>query len=238
MKSLRLLIAILGWLFVGAVASAPAAEASVRLAVIGDSTVCDYPAEKPERGWGQYLQGYFDASVKVTNLAKSGRSTKTFIKEGLWQKTLDGKPTHVLIQFGHNDSHAPERPESTNAATDYQDFLRRYVEEARAIGAKPILVTPMVRRLFGNDGKLRNELQPYADAMKQVARERHVPLIDLHAASKALVEPLGVAGSAYMANKPGDHTHFGERGAQAMAQLVMRALPEAAPELKARLKQP
>ena len=73
------------------------------MAIIGDSTVCDYPLDTPSRGWGMFIAGYFDDSVKVVNLAASGRSTKTFIKEGLWQKTLDGKPTHVLIQFGHND---------------------------------------------------------------------------------------------------------------------------------------
>jgi len=217
-------------------AQAADGAAPLKIVLVGDSTVCDYPADKPERGWGQFIQGYFDDSVKVVNLAKSGRSTKTFIKEGLWKKAKDEKPNYVLIQMGHNDSHAPERPEATNAATDYKENLRIYIDESRAIGAKPILVTPMVRRVFRADGKLANELQPYADAMKQVATEKQVPLIDLHESSKALVEPLGAAGSADMANKAGDNTHFGEKGAATMAKLVMKELPAAAPELKERLK--
>jgi lysophospholipase L1-like esterase len=238
MKPHLTLVAFISCLFISAITRAKAADADapVRIVLVGDSTVCNYPDDKPERGWGQYIQGYFDESVKVINLAKSGRSTKTFMKEGLWKKALDEKPQFVLVQLGHNDSHAPEKPEATNAATDYKENLRIYIDESRAIGAKPILVTPMVRRVFREDGKLANELQPYVDAMKQVAAEKQVPLIDLHASSMALVEPLGAAGSADMANKPGDNTHFGAKGAQTMAKLVMNELPSAAPELKSHLK--
>ena len=107
----------------------------LRVVIVGDSTVCNYPENRPERGWGQFIQERFnDGAVIVTNLAASGRSTKTFIKEGRWQKALEQKPDYVLIQFGHNDSHAPERPESTDAATDYKDYLRRYVDESRGRG--------------------------------------------------------------------------------------------------------
>jgi lysophospholipase L1-like esterase len=235
---IRNLIQIVSILFVCAITSSQAADANTpaRVVLIGDSTVCDYPVQNPERGWGQYLKGYFDDGVVVINLAKSGRSTKTFIKEGLWKMALEKKPDFVLIQFGHNDSHPPAKPEATNAATDYKENLRRYIDEARAIGARPVLITPMVRRIFKPDGTLANELQPYADAMKQVGEEKKVPVIDLHASSKALVEPLGAAGSADMANKPGDNTHFGEKGAKTMAELVMKELPSAAPELKSHLK--
>src|SRR6185436_12431860 len=114
------------------------------------------------------------------------------------------------IQFGHNDSHGPGHPESTDAATDYQDYLRRYIDEARAMGAAPILVTPMVRRTFDARGKLQDSLQPYADAMKAVGLEKKVPVIDLHASSKHLVEQLGPVAAADMANKKGDATHFNE----------------------------
>ncbi|MFA6544360.1 MAG: GDSL-type esterase/lipase family protein [Limisphaerales bacterium] len=101
------------------------APREVRVAVIGDSTVCEYPAASNIRGWGHFLAPAFQPHVRVINLAQSGRSTKTFIKEGLWVKTLAEKPDFVLIQFGHNDSHAKDRPESTDAATDYREFLRR-----------------------------------------------------------------------------------------------------------------
>jgi lysophospholipase L1-like esterase len=174
----------------------------------------------------------------VINLAAAGRSTKTFIQEGRWKKALDAKPDYILIQFGHNDSHAPDQPESTDAATTYKDYLRRYIDESRAIGAMPILVTPMVRRTFDSSGKLIDGLSPYADAMKDVAHEKNASVIDLHASSKALVEKLGPDASAAMANKKGDATHFNEKGARAMADLVLADLPTAEPKLKEYLAQP
>jgi lysophospholipase L1-like esterase len=204
---------------------------------VGDSTVCNYPETQPERGWGMFIQPHFKKdAVKVINLAASGRSTKTFIREHLWDKALSEKPDYVLIQFGHNDSHAPEKPEATDSATDYKEYLRRYAEDSRAIGAIPILVTPMVRRTFDAEGKLEDALQKYADAMKEVAAEKMVPVVDLHASSKALVEQLGPQAAAELANKEGDRTHFNEKGAQTMASLVMKELSTAAPKLKEYLK--
>jgi lysophospholipase L1-like esterase len=96
----------------------------------------------------------------------------------------------------------------------------------------------MVRRTFDSAGKLTDGLAPYAEAMKQVASEKNAALIDLHASSQALVEKLGPEASAELANKKGDSTHFNEKGARAMADLVMKDLPTAAPALKEYLKQP
>jgi len=223
-------------------ATAPAAvvaQAAIPVVIIGDSTVCEYAESRPDRGWGHFIAEHFrTGTITVTNLAKAGRSTKTFIKEGLWEKALATKPAYVLIQFGHNDSHAPDKPESTDAATTYRDFLRRYIDESRAISATPILVTPVARRTFSADGTLEDTLQPYADAMKEVAKEKSVPVIDLHASSKQLVAQLGPEKSAAMANKEGDKTHFNEQGARAMADLVMKELPTAAPSLKELLVTP
>jgi lysophospholipase L1-like esterase len=214
-----------------------AAHRPLRLVIIGDSTVCEYPPSRPDRGWGHFIQERFE-NVTVINLAAGGRSTKTFIEEGRWKKALDEKPDYVLIQFGHNDSHPPTRPEATNAATDYKDYLRRYIDDSRAIGATPILITPMVRRTFDSAGKLTDALAPYADAMKDVAHEKKAALIDLHASSKALVEKLGPDASAEMANKKGDATHFNEKGARAMADLILKDLPAAEPRLAEYLKRP
>ena len=212
------------------------ASCEVRIAVIGDSTVCEYPATSNIRGWGHFLAPSFQAHVRVINLAKSGRSTKTFIKEGLWTKTLTEKPDFVLIQFGHNDSHARERPESTDAATDYRDFLRRYVDEARTAGATPVLVTPMHRRSFDKEGKVTQELLPYADAMKAEAKEKQVALVSLHAASGELFQKIGDAGSADLSCSATDRTHFSEKGAKAMAELVLKGLANVEPRLAALLK--
>lgn len=226
------------FLLLGFAEFSPGADAprEVRLAVIGDSTVCEYPAASNIRGWGQFLAPAFQSHVRVINLAKSGRSTKTFIKEGLWAKTLAEKPDFVLIQFGHNDSHARDRPESTDATGEYRDLLRRYVDDARAGGATPVLVTPMHRRRFDPDGKATQELLPYADAMKAVAKEKQVALVDLHAASGALFEQLGDAGSADLSCSATDRTHFSAKGAKAMAELVLKSLATAEPRLAARLK--
>jgi lysophospholipase L1-like esterase len=224
-----------GWLLTFA-GVANAAE-PLRVAILGDSTVCNYPAKKQERGWGMFIEGYFQpGTVKGFNLAKSGRSSKSFITEGLWDKARATKPDFVLIQFGHNDSHAKTEPKATDANGDFKDYLRRYIDESREIHAIPILVTPMHRRTFGADGKLADSLQPYANAMKEVAAEKKVALIDLHTSSGKLFAKLGVKGSEDFQNKPGDHTHFNEQGAKAMAELVMKEIANAEPRLKAKLK--
>ena len=229
----RLLSALplLGLIVTGTFAAEP-----VKIALVGDSTVCEYAAERPERGWGHYLGEFFNDSVKIVNLAAGGRSTKTFLSEGRWAKTLAEKPQYVLIQFGHNDSHAKDHPEATDAATDYRENLRRYVNEARGIGAVPVFVTPMQRRNFKPDGQLDDNLAPYAEAMKAVATELHVPVIDLHEMSGALYMKIGPAACLGLANKPGDATHFNEKGARTMAELVMSRLPDAVPELRPLLK--
>ncbi|MHC4629544.1 MAG: rhamnogalacturonan acetylesterase, partial [Planctomycetota bacterium] len=203
-----------------------AAETTLRLAIIGDSTVCEYPPEHACRGWGQYIQDYFDDTVQVINLARSGRSTKTFINEGLWARTLRTKPHIVLIQFGHNDSHASDRPESTDAATDFKGYLRQYVDQARAAGATPILVTPVQRRTYSSNGKLNNSLLPYADAMKAIAAEKKVDVVDLNASSGKFYEQLGASANDVVSNAPKDRTHFNEQGARMIAHLVMQELTQ------------
>jgi lysophospholipase L1-like esterase len=204
----------------------------LKIALIGDSTVCNYKESELRRGWGQMLSDYLADGVEVLNVARGGASTKTF-PEDRWQQVLQAMPDMVLIQFGHNDSHKPSKPEATDAATDYRENLRRYIREAREVGIKPILVTPVRRRVFDKNGALTAELTPYAEAMKVVAAEMDVSLIDLHAASGALLSRLGERGSdAFTINKldtddrpgKGDRTHFTETGAKAMAQLVAKEL--------------
>ena len=202
-----------------------------RLTIIGDSTVCEYPPEHACRGWGQYIQDYFKDTLRVINLAKSGRSTKTFINEGLWSKALKTRPDILLIQFGHNDSHAPDRPESTDAATDFQDYLRRYIDESRAINATPILVTPVQRRTYRPSGTLNNSLIVYANAMKKIAARKKVSVVDLNASSGQLYEQLGVVANDIVANAPEDRTHFNEEGARMIAHLVMQELTQLEPRL-------
>ena len=197
-------------------------ESKVRVAIIGDSTVASYPhppADRPDlTGWGQVVGEFFDDQIVVLNHAKSGRSSKSFLREGLWDKTLAEHPDYVLIQFGHNDCPGKGDRE-TNPATDFRDNLRRYITDARKIGATPILVTPMTRRQFLG-GQIHTILRPYAEAMLVVGDEEHVAVIDLHKASVDLFNRLGDEGSAYFSPHPSDRTHFSRKGALELAQIV------------------
>jgi lysophospholipase L1-like esterase len=218
------------WLMV-VLASAPAAlaedfEVPLRLVLVGDSTVCAYPTKSPTHGWGEFIQGRMRRRVEIVNLARGGASTRSYWKEGWWDAALREKPAMVLIQFGHNDQSMKIDP------TEYQLNLLRLIESARAAGATPILVTPMQIRVFDHRGRFVPSLTPYAAAMKQVAAEKGVPLIDLHNLSSQLYARLGPAGSAQLANLPGDTVHFNKLGAQAMAELVLRELPAADPRLR------
>lgn len=210
----------------------PAAEPVLALA--GDSTVCDYPAGHAMTGWGQALRAYVRPGVTVANEAKGGRSTKTFRSEGRWDALLAKTPAVVLIQFGHNDSHAPEKPESVDVATAYPANLRQMVAEVRAAGALPVLVTPPPRRDFRR-AVAEQDLVRYVKAMRAVAAELEVPCIDLFAAASTRLQALGDDGARPLYCADSDRTHFSARGADAWARVVAEGLagiPAAAGLLK------
>ena len=239
------LISALAVLLSAAVASACLAaddaqrEKPIRIVLVGDSTVASYPNPPQDRpdltGWGQVFGECFNERVIVLNHAQSGRSTKSFIAEGLWQKALDARGDYVFIQFGHNDSHTKDGKPVVDPDTAFPDYLRQYIKQSRAAGAKPVLVTPVARRTFVG-GKIHTGLQPYADAMLKVGKEKDVPVIDLHAASMTLFDRLGDERSADLTASVSDRTHFSRKGARAVARLVADALPKAVPELQPWLK--
>lgn len=162
--------------------------AKIRIVLAGDSTTA------VGSGWGPGFMKCLADNVECVNLARGGRSSKSFIAEGLWQKSLDLKPDFILIQFGHNDQPGHGADRETDPQTTYRQFMTRYVDEARAAGIKPVLITPMSRRQWGADGKIHSTLTPNAEVVKEVAAEKHVPLLDLHARSIDLYEKLGRAG--------------------------------------------
>src|SRR5688572_15203963 len=139
----------------GAYAADPAPK--LRIVLAGDSTVTD------GAGWGLGFRDTLSDSAEVVNLARGGRSSKSFIAEGSWKKALDLKPQYLLIQFGHNDEpgHGPDR--ETDPTTTYRQYITRYLDDAIAAGIKPVLVTPLSRRQWGADGKIYSTLQPYAE---------------------------------------------------------------------------
>lgn len=211
---------------------------TIRIALIGDSTVASYdkpPADRPDlTGWGQVFGESFNDRVEVRNFALSGRSSRSFLREGHWQKVLDFKPDYLFIQFGHNDQPG-KGDRTTDPAGDFQENLRKYIDDARAARCVPILVTPVARRTF-QEGKPTTSLTPYADAMQQVGRKQNVAVIDLHAASLDLFGRLGDEGSADLSAAPSDRTHFSRKGGRAIAGLVVAALAKDVPALAAHLK--
>lgn len=203
------------------------------LVLVGDSTVQIYRPDEDRRGWGQPLERLLAPGVQLVNRAVGGRSTKTFRAEGRWDPIVAARPVAVLIQFGHNDSHAKDRPESTDAATDYRSNLAAYVADAKAAGIRVVLVTPPPRRFIKPGGVVSPELAPYAAAMRAVAAECGVPCVDLYAGGCALLARLGDEGSAALYCNPGDRSHFSPAGAEAMARIVAEGLLALDPQLRA-----
>ena len=187
------------------------------VAIIGDSTVCDSPLESEGRAWGQLIGNYFD-NIESMNFAKGGESSKSFIMRGRWDQALKSDADYFLIQFGHND--CPGKGErTTDPQTTYKFYLQKYIDDIKALGATPILVTPMERRHFRSDGSLKLTLDKYAAAMKELAKENDVVLIDLHSESIRIYEELGKQKSDALGPK-GDRTHFNHTGAKMLADYI------------------
>jgi pectin methylesterase-like acyl-CoA thioesterase/lysophospholipase L1-like esterase len=216
---------------------APIYAASIFM--IGDSTMADKPlADNPERGWGQLLPTFFGAQIAIKNHAMNGRSTKSFIDEGRWDPVLQQlrQGDWVFIQFGHNDEKKEDPKRYAAPNTDYKTNLTRFVNEARSKGVTPILLTPVMRRRFDANGKFFDTHGEYPDAVRALAKELNVTLIDMHQSSQHVIEQHGVEGSKklFLHIAPGtykslpkgkqDDTHFSEYGATQMAGLVVAEL--------------
>jgi pectinesterase len=209
---------------------AVAAEKDMLVVVlVGDSTVTD------KAGWGGAIGSHFSDDVKIVNMARGGRSSKSYINEGHLKRALAKKPDYVFIQFGHNDCPGKGPKRETDPSTTYVKYMKIYVTKARSIGAKPILVTSVTRRRLGKDGKIHSSLTPYAASVRRIGEEMRVPVIDLHKSSIGLFESLGNAGCDRLQPK-GDHTHFNAEGAKAIAKLVAEEIPQAVPELAKHMK--
>ncbi len=200
-----------------------------RLALAGDSTVTR------RQGWGSGFAALARPGVAVANHAKGGRSTRSFLEEGLWDATLAGKPDVVLIQFGHNDAPGKGPERETDSFTTYRENLARMVGEARAAGARPVLLTPLTRRYVDEAGCVRSDLALYADGARAVAFERRVPLLDLHRLSIEAVDGMTPAEVAAlgMTKEDGtlDRTHLSPAGSALFGALVARELARLLPDL-------
>jgi lysophospholipase L1-like esterase len=172
-----------------AVARAEARPAGVRIVLVGDSTTA------PETGWGDAFCA-LAAKVTCLNMAKGGRSSKSYRAEGAWAKVQavlaqkgPWRRTYVFIQFGHNDQ--PGKAErSSDLATEFIPNLNAYVADVRAAGATPVLISPLSRRQF-KGGLLQDDLSPWAGAARRAARETHSTLLDLAGDSAFAMQTLG-----------------------------------------------
>ena len=234
------------------------AKKPINIYLIGDSTVADYSLESdyqekrfPLNGWGQVFQHFFKKdsiklvqhlvktdSVIIVDKAKGGRSTRTFFEEGRWAEIYKvlKKNDLVMIQFGHNDA-AVEKTERYVNLMGYKEFLRLYVNQTREKGAIPVLITPVNRNYPWKEGKLGNVHGEYPNAVKEVAKELNVKLIDL---TQLSIDNFTAKGQDYVTKNyfmnfdkgiykaypdgQKDNTHFQKEGAIAVAQLVFNAM--------------
>lgn len=201
----------------------------VRIALAGDSTVTE------RQGWGTGFAALVRPGAAVANHAKGGRSTKSFLEEGLWDETLAGRPDVVLIQFGHNDAPGKGPEREADAFTAYRENLARMVDGARAAGARPVLLTSLTRRNVDEEGCVRSDLGFWADAARAVAFERRVPLLDLHRLSIEAVDRMSPSEVAALGvpKEDGtlDRTHLSPAGSALFGAIVARELGRVVPDL-------
>lgn len=205
----------------------------------GDSTVAfNGIGSYPQTGIGQAYELFVKEGVQICNYAKNGRSTKSFIEEGLLQRIEEniGEEDFLYIQFGHNDE-KPDLERATDPFTTYQENLMKMIRAAQRAKAHPLLITPLYRRKFDEQGRVTpgNHLD-YPDAMLALAGRTGVPVVDLCEISRRLLERTGDEASkrwfmwlpqGVYENYPDglkDDTHLCQEGAVKMAGLVADAV--------------
>lgn len=210
----------------------------IKIFLAGDSTIAIKETKAfPETGWGMPFVQFWDSTVTVVNKAKNGRSSKTFLSEGLWKSIMDDakEGDYVIIQFGHNDE-SIEKKERYATPDTFKMNLNRFIKETKERKATPILLTPVSRRKFDKDGKAVATHEQYAALVREVAKETGVLFIDLDEKSKTLYQQFGPEYSKllFLQLQPGEHpnypegrndnTHFNELGARLIAQIVLKEL--------------
>lgn len=215
-------------------------EPKIRIFIAGDSTAQSYNEEKDGliKGWGQMLEKYFTDDIQVINHAIGGRSTKTFINEGRWDRLLSEVKAgdYVFIQFGHND--ASTRPERHASYEDYENNLSKFIHDVRSKDAYPVLLTSVVMRTFKDGNLVDDRLKGYPVITRKVAKEQAVPLIDINLKTRDFITMLGDSASIpyYRWVEAGidhakpdglkDDTHMMDKGATQVASFVTESVRE------------
>lgn len=202
-----------------------------RIALAGDSTVTE------RQGWGTGFAVRLGPGTTLSNHARGGRSTRSFVDEGHWAEVLDGHPDVVLIQFGHNDAPGKGPERENDAFSTYRENLARMIDEARDAGARPVLLTPLTRRYVDEAGCVRSDLGFYADSARTVAVERRVPLLDLHRLSVEAIDAMSPSEVAALGvpKEDGtlDRTHLSPAGSALFGGLLAEELGRVVPDLAA-----
>lgn len=218
----------------------------------GDSTMAIKPEMSfPENGWGMPFARFFDESITVENRAMNGRSTRTFIEEGRWdsiEKALQ-PGDFVIIQFGHNDASESKKDRYT-PPDQYKANLSRFIRETRARGAHPLLMSPITRRYFNEDGTIKHTHARYAPLSREVAKAEKVDFIDMEVVTREHFQQQGDENSAlrFLHIKPDTHpnypngvrddTHLNQLGAREVAQLALREMKKMGHPLSEKLRTP
>lgn len=222
------------------------------LYLIGDSTMSDKkdPEINPEHGWGQMLPELMTTEINIKNHAVNGRSTRSFIAEGRWEKVRNklNSGDFVFIQFGHNDQKIEDPERYTNPFTQYRANLEKFVKEAREKGATPILLSSIVRRNFNEQGVLVDTHGEYPLVTRMVSNDLQVPFIDMQLLteqleisygpedSKSLHLHIQAGENEYEPEGMQDDTHLSEKGATLVASLALQEIYRKDLELKKYIK--
>ena len=224
------------------------ADASVpTIFLCGNSTVVDQENE-PWASWGQMIPRFFNSEIAIANYAESGESANSFIAARRLKKALSimKKGDYLLVEFGHNDQ--KQKGPGKGAYYSFMTNLKIFIDEVRAKGGQPVLVTPTRRRKFDKEGRTVNTHGEYPDAVRWIAAKENVPLIELNNMTGTLYEALGESESKKafvhypMGSFPGqkkkleDNTHFNPYGAYQIAKCVIEGMKKATPELVKYLK--
>lgn len=220
-------------------------QKKIKIFLAGDSTM-SIKSEKnyPETGWGMPFIHFWNENLMVVNKAKNGRSTKTFLSEGLWKQIMDEASAgdYVFIQFGHNDE-VKSKVNSYTTPDEFTGNLKKYIGDAREKKMIPVLLTPVARRKFDAEGKIEETHKEYSNLVRKLAAEEKLLFIDLDTPSMQLYQQFGVEQSKllFCQLKPGEHpnypdgkddnTHFNELGARLIAQLVLKEIRTTIPDL-------
>ncbi len=209
--------------------------------IIGDSTASIYKESLyPRTGWGQVFQPFLNSdSIEVVDMALSGRSSKSFYSdEDGWPEVREllSDGDYLFIQFGHNDNKGSEDERTTDPYTTYQEYLSIYIDSARYYGAIPVLLTPIPRNSWSGSS-MSDTHGDYPPAMRELATEKNVPLIDLTETVTAFLEGKGetwATANFYNNLESGvwnnyasgneDNTHMQEAGAYEVCKLVSEGI--------------